>query len=36
MAALKLHPFFDGIDFESDLSKLGVKDLLAKNVPIGL
>ena len=36
MTALKLHPFFDGIDFESDLSKLGVKDLLAKTVPEGI
>lgn len=30
MTALMKHQFFEGIDFNSDLSKLGVKDLLAK------
>ena len=30
MNALMKHPFFKGIDFNSDLSKLGLKDLLAQ------
>ena len=28
MDKLKAHPFFKGIDFESDLTKLNVKELL--------
>ena len=28
MDQLKAHPFFDGIDFNSDLSKLEVKQML--------
>ena len=30
MTMLMHHPFFKGIDFQSDLSKLGIKDILAK------
>ena len=30
MNALMKHPFFKDIDFNSDLSKLGLKDLLAQ------
>jgi len=28
MEALKAHPFFEGIDFKSDLKNLGVKKLV--------
>ena len=30
MTILMHHPFFKGIDFQSDLSKLGIKEILEK------
>jgi len=33
MNALMAHPFFDGIDFKSDLSQLGVEQILSDTEP---